>query len=39
MSDAEEKKYLKMLNEQKTTYLYRLNNQKPQKRGNDEKPW
>jgi len=39
MSDAEEKKWLKQLNLQKSTYLYRLNTQKPKEENSDEKPW
>ncbi len=39
MSDAEEKKWLKELNLQKNTYLYRLGKQKQKGENNDEKPW
>jgi len=39
MSEKEEAKWLKQLNLQKNTYLYRLNNQKPKEENNDEKPW
>ena len=39
MSDAEEKKWLEKLNLQKNTYMYMLNNQKPQEENSDEKPW
>jgi len=39
MSDKEEAKWLKQLNLQKNTYLYRLNNQKPKEENDDEKPW
>ncbi len=38
MSDAEEKKWLKALNSQQTSYLYRLN-KKPMKEDLNEKPW
>jgi len=39
MSDAEEKKWLKALNSQQTSYLYRLNKEKPIKEESNEKPW
>ncbi len=39
MSDAEEKKWLKSLNNQKSSYLYMLNKQKPMKENSNEKPW
>jgi len=39
MSDAEEKKWLKALNAQKNTYMYKLGEQKPQEDNTDEKPW
>ena len=39
MSDAEEKKWLKALNSQQTSYLYRLNKEKPMKDEQNEKPW
>jgi len=39
MSDTEELKWLKELNKQKTTYLYRLNSPKTKEENNDEKPW
>jgi Ca-activated chloride channel family protein len=37
MSDAEEKKYIDMLNREQNTYMYMLNKQ--QEEGEDEKPW
>jgi len=39
MSDAEEKKWLKALNLEKNSYLYRLNRQKPIKEDENVKPW
>jgi Ca-activated chloride channel family protein len=39
MSDAEEKKWLKALNSQQNSYLYRLNKEKPMKDEQNEKPW
>ena len=39
MSDVEEKKWLKVLNLQKKSYLYRLNKEKPIKEEQNEKPW
>ena len=39
MSDAEETKWIKQLNQQKSTYMYKLNKQKPKKENLDEKPW
>ncbi len=39
MSDAEEAKWLKELNLEKNTYLYRLGKQKPMKEMHNEKPW
>jgi Ca-activated chloride channel family protein len=39
MSDAEEKKWLKALNAEQTSYLYRLNKEKPMKEDQNEKPW
>jgi Ca-activated chloride channel family protein len=39
MSDAEEKKWLKALNQQKNSYLYMLNKEKPMKENENEKPW
>ena len=39
MSDAEEKKWLKALNSQQTSYLYRLNKEKIMKDEKNEKPW
>jgi Ca-activated chloride channel family protein len=39
MSDAEEKKWLKALNSQQNSYLYRLNKDKPMKDDQNEKPW
>jgi Ca-activated chloride channel family protein len=39
MSDAEEKKWLKHLNQNQNTFMYKLNETKPQERENNEKPW
>jgi len=39
MSDAEEKKWLKHLNSKSNTYLYKLNNNKPIRSDENEKPW
>lgn len=39
MSDAEEKKWLKHLNSEKNTYLYRLSDQKTMGDIENEKPW
>ncbi len=39
MSDAEEAKWLKQLNLEKNTYLYKLGEQKPMKDRSNEKPW
>ena len=39
MSDLEEKKWLKKLNMQKNTYMYKLNKTKSKKENYDEKPW
>ena len=39
MSDAEERKWLKALNSQQNSYLYRLNKEKPMKEEFNEKPW
>ncbi len=39
MSDEEEKKWLKQLNSAKSTYLYKLNDEKPKSSSLDEKPW
>lgn len=39
MSDAEEKKWLKELNQNQNSYMYMLGNQKPKEDNSDEKPW
>ncbi|MBL0707578.1 MAG: VWA domain-containing protein [Sulfurimonas sp.] len=39
MSDAEEKKWLNEINLHKSTYLYKLNKEKPNEAKHDEKPW
>jgi len=39
MSNAEEAKWLKQLNLQKNTYLYKLNTKKHKEVNTDEKPW
>ena len=39
MSDAEEKKWLKKLNMQQNTYMYKLNSNKVKKDNSYEKPW
>lgn len=39
MSDAEQQKYLDMLNAQKGTFLYKLNNDKSNFKEGNEKPW
>ena len=39
MSDAEEKKWLKSLDNKQSSYLYMLNKQKPIKENKNEKPW
>ena len=39
MSDAEQDKWLKQLNMNKNTYMYKLNDSKPQERKANEKPW
>ena len=39
MSDAEEKKWLKALNAQKNTFMYRLSEQKSKEENTNEKPW
>ncbi|MDQ7043471.1 MAG: VWA domain-containing protein [Sulfurimonas sp.] len=39
MSDAEEKKWLKQLSKQQSTFLYRLNDNNKFKDNTDEKPW
>jgi len=39
MSDAEEEKWLKQLNMNKNTFMYKLNNAKQQERKANEKPW
>ena len=39
MSEAEEKKWLKHLNTDSKTYMYKLDNKKPYKPDPDEKPW
>ena len=39
MSDAEEEKWLKQLNQQQNTYMYMLNDNKAKERDSDEKPW
>ena len=39
MSDAEEAKWLKQLNLQKNTYLYKLNTKQSKEKNSDEKPW
>ncbi len=39
MSDAEADKWLKQLNQEKNTYLYRLDEQKPREENPNEKPW
>ena len=39
MSDAEEVKWLKQLNLQKNTYLYKLNTKQSKEKNSDEKPW
>ena len=39
MSDAEEAKWLKRLNSEQNTYLYRLNQSRKIKEKSDEKPW
>lgn len=39
MSNAEEKKWLNQLNQQKNTYLYRLNNENNNMEDSNAKPW
>ncbi len=39
MSEAEEQKWLKQLNMNKNTYMYKLNKEQKQYEGGDEKPW
>jgi len=39
MSEAEEKKWLKQLNMNKNTYMYKLNKEQKPYQGEDEKPW
>ena len=39
MSDEEEKKWLKGLNKQQSTFLYRLNKNNKYEESGDEKPW
>ncbi|MEA1917533.1 MAG: VWA domain-containing protein [Campylobacterota bacterium] len=39
MSDREQKKWLKRLNDNQSTHLYRLNTPQNSKRSEDEKPW
>ena len=39
MSDAEEAKWLKALNNEQNTYLYRLNQSSKKKENSNEKPW
>ncbi|QOP43119.1 VWA domain-containing protein [Sulfurimonas sediminis] len=39
MSDAEEAKWLKSLNSEQSTYLYRLNQSNKKKENSNEKPW
>ena len=39
MSDAEEQKWLKQLNMNKNTYMYKLNKEQNPYQGGDEKPW
>ena len=39
MSDAEEAKWLKALNNEQNTYLYRLNQSNHKKENSNEKPW
>lgn len=39
MSDAEEKKWLKKLNQQQKSYLYMLNNNQKNQENTNEKPW
>jgi hypothetical protein len=39
MSDAEEKKWLKQINANNKTYLYRMNNKQNNKERSYEKPW
>ncbi|WP_428739210.1 VWA domain-containing protein [Sulfurimonas sp.] len=39
MSDAEEKKWLKALNQKQKTFLYQLNQDQQIQRSQDEKPW
>ena len=39
MSDAEEAKWLKKLNQQKNTYMYMLNNEDKHEEDSNEKPW
>jgi len=39
MSDAEEAKWLKALNNEQSTYLYRLNQSSKKKENSNEKPW
>ena len=39
MSDEEEKKWLKQLNKQQSTYLYRLNDENNIEEDSNEKPW
>jgi len=39
MSDAEEAKWLKELNQRQNTFMYMLNNQNEKKESSDEKPW
>lgn len=39
MSDAEEQKWLKTLNSQKNTYMYKLGKAKPKQEDTNEKPW
>jgi len=39
MSDAEEAKWLKTLNNKQSTFLYRLNQSNYKKDNSNEKPW
>ena len=39
MSDAEEKKWMKRLNEGQNTFMYKLNNNKAQEEDSNAKPW
>jgi len=39
MSEREAQKWLQQLNQEKNTYMYRLDEQKPREENTDEKPW